>query len=101
MSVDVPVLGRRLGEMRNNFSLPTDLTFPNILSDGAAEFGDVEKKEKGALAFGVYLLSTLASRLAYVGIDDTLEWKEVVPWLKKEAEGMEIWLKGGAYIRAC
>lgn len=52
MSVDVPVLGRRLSEMRNNFSLPTDLTFPNILSDGAAEFGDVEKKENGALAFG-------------------------------------------------
>lgn len=26
--------------MRNNFTLPEDLTFPNILSSGSAEFSD-------------------------------------------------------------
>lgn len=40
VSVDVPVLGRRLNEMRNNFTLPEDLTFPNILSSGNSEFSD-------------------------------------------------------------
>lgn len=38
MSVDVPVLGRRLNEMRNDFNLPEDLMFPNILSNGRSEF---------------------------------------------------------------
>ena len=52
ISVDVPVLGRRLSEMRANFSLPTNLGFPNILSNGGAEFGEVEAKEAGPLAFG-------------------------------------------------
>jgi (S)-2-hydroxy-acid oxidase len=53
ISVDVPVLGRRLSEMRDNFCLPTNLGFPNILSSGNAEFGEVEAKENGPLAFGM------------------------------------------------
>lgn len=42
MSVDVPVLGRRLNEYRNNFTLPEKLAFPNILSTGREEFADNE-----------------------------------------------------------
>ncbi|KAI4112919.1 MAG: hypothetical protein LQ345_006005 [Seirophora villosa] len=72
LSVDVPVLGRRLGEMQNEFRLPVDLSFPNIASTGRDEFGT----GGGATAF-----------------DDTLEWKEVVPWLQAHTK-MEIWLKG-------
>lgn len=53
VSVDVPVLGRRLNEMRNDFSLPEDLTFPNILSTGNEEFAtSAETKEHGPMAFG-------------------------------------------------
>lgn len=53
MSVDVPVLGRRLNEMRNNFTLPKDLTFPNILSGGGEEFAeDEDTKENGPKAYG-------------------------------------------------
>ncbi|KAK5086906.1 hypothetical protein LTR05_004076 [Lithohypha guttulata] len=78
ISVDVPVLGRRLNEMRNNFTLPRDLTFPNILSSGGDEFaGDQETKSEGPQAF-----------------DDTLEWEEIIPWLKKHCGDMEVWLKG-------
>ncbi|KAF7670697.1 fmn-dependent dehydrogenase [Alternaria burnsii] len=76
LSVDVPVLGRRLGEMRTNFALPNDLSFPNILSSGEGDFGDDETKRNGPTAF-----------------DDTLEWEEVIPWLRKHTK-MEIWLKG-------
>ena len=72
LSVDVPVLGRRLGEMQNKFKLPTHLSFPNIVSTGHDEFETGE----GPTAF-----------------DDTLEWAEVIPWLRAHTN-MEIWLKG-------
>lgn len=53
VSVDVPVLGRRLNEMRNDFCLPEDLTFPNILSAGNEEFAaSPETKENGPMAYG-------------------------------------------------
>lgn len=42
MSVDVPVLGRRLNEFRNDFTLPEQLAFPNILSTGHDEFTHTE-----------------------------------------------------------
>ena len=34
LSVDVPVLGKRLNEYRNDYQLPEDLSWPNILSHG-------------------------------------------------------------------
>ena len=48
VSVDVPVLGRRLNEMRNNFILPEEMEFPNILSNGKDEFSG----ENEATAYG-------------------------------------------------
>lgn len=35
LSVDVPVLGKRLNEYRNEFRIPEDMEYPNILSRGA------------------------------------------------------------------
>lgn len=34
LSVDVPVLGKRLNEYQNNYQLPADMSWPNILSHG-------------------------------------------------------------------
>lgn len=48
LSVDVPALGRRLNEMRNDFTLPEDLSFPNILSNGHEEFTSGD----GGMAYG-------------------------------------------------
>lgn len=48
VSVDVPVLGRRLNEMRNSFTLPDDMQFPNLLSNGRKEFSG----GNSATAFG-------------------------------------------------
>ncbi|KAJ4993811.1 2-hydroxy-acid oxidase [Stagonosporopsis vannaccii] len=76
LSVDVPVLGRRLGEMRSNFTLPKGMSFPNLLSEGQDEFGAPDGKNNGPQAF-----------------DDTLEWEEIIPWLKANTK-MQIWLKG-------
>ncbi|KAH6633192.1 FMN-dependent dehydrogenase [Boeremia exigua] len=76
LSVDVPILGRRLGEMRSNFTLPEGMSFPNLLSEGQDEFGAPDGKNNGPQAF-----------------DDTLEWDEIIPWLKENTK-MQIWLKG-------
>ncbi|KAJ5281635.1 hypothetical protein N7478_007007 [Penicillium angulare] len=35
LSVDVPVLGKRINEYRNEFRIPEDMAYPNILSSGA------------------------------------------------------------------
>lgn len=51
ISVDVPALGRRLNEMRNNFKLPDTMQFPNLLSSGAEEFGI----DHGGQAYGKIL----------------------------------------------
>lgn len=37
LSVDTPMLGRRLNEYRNKFTLPDDLDWPNLLSNGRGE----------------------------------------------------------------
>lgn len=46
VSVDLPILGNRLNEIRNNFSFPTHLNFPN-LSDDVNEFGLKNTYEMG------------------------------------------------------
>ncbi|KAJ9604925.1 hypothetical protein H2200_010314 [Cladophialophora chaetospira] len=73
MSVDVPVLGRRLNEMRNDFTLPAELMFPNILSTGYTEFSETDGERHN--------------------YDASLEWEEIIPWLKRNTK-MEVWLKG-------
>lgn len=35
LSADVPVLGKRLNEYRNDYTLPEDMQWPNILSSGS------------------------------------------------------------------
>lgn len=48
VSVDVPVLGCRLNEMRNSFTLPEEMQFPEFLSNGRKEFsGDNELTASG------------------------------------------------------
>jgi (S)-2-hydroxy-acid oxidase len=38
--------------MKNNFTLPTDLSFPNILSSGGDEFGSMDARGNGPKAYG-------------------------------------------------
>lgn len=54
LSVDTPVLGRRLNEHRNNFLLPDDMSWPNLLSDGRKELSNSvdEKADSNPHAFG-------------------------------------------------
>ncbi|PLB55242.1 FMN-dependent alpha-hydroxy acid dehydrogenase [Aspergillus steynii IBT 23096] len=68
LSVDVPVLGHRLNEYRNDFRIPVDMSYPNILSSG----------------------SDRSSRTDY---DPSLDWESALPWLRQHTS-MKIWLKG-------
>ncbi|KAK0664160.1 Oxidase FUB9 [Lasiodiplodia hormozganensis] len=74
LSVDVPVLGRRLNEFRNKFVLPEDMAWPNILSTGRDELGGASKGSGN-------------------DFDPTLTWDEAIPWLREHTK-LPIWLKG-------
>ncbi|PYH30907.1 alpha-hydroxy acid oxidase [Aspergillus neoniger CBS 115656] len=67
LSVDVPVLGKRLNEYRNDYQLPQDMEYPNILSNG----------------------SDTSDRTDY----GCLDWDSAIPWLRKHTK-LQIWLKG-------
>ncbi|KAE8372034.1 FMN-dependent dehydrogenase [Aspergillus bertholletiae] len=68
LSVDVPLLGKRLNEYRNNYTLPEDMSWPNILSHG----------------------KDTSNRTDY---DPSLDWETTIPWLRKHTK-LQIWLKG-------
>ncbi|VUC26969.1 unnamed protein product [Clonostachys rosea] len=80
LSVDTPLLGRRLNEYRNNFVLPDDMAWPNLLSNGKDElsgrYGEAE--------------DTGVSRYDF---DPSLDWDSAIPWLRKHTK-LQLWLKG-------
>ncbi|GAA6042939.1 hypothetical protein JCM8097_000007 [Rhodosporidiobolus ruineniae] len=73
MTVDCAILGRRLGEARDNFALPDDLVLPNLPED--LPWKDVTNDDP---------------RLDY---DDALTWESLLPWVRSVTK-LEIWLKG-------
>ncbi|KAI7204637.1 hypothetical protein D0869_01090 [Hortaea werneckii] len=79
LSVDVPLLGRRLNEFRNDFHLPDGMEWPNLLSDGKAELmqsPDEHVQETSSYEF-----------------DPSLDWDTAIPWLRSQTK-LQIWLKG-------
>ncbi|KAE8148605.1 FMN-dependent dehydrogenase family protein [Aspergillus avenaceus] len=70
VSVDLPVLGHRLNESRNNFAFPDHMRFPVL----------AESLEMG--------LDDTGSRV----FDPSLRWDKTIPWLKQNTK-LEIWLK--------
>ncbi|KAI5468161.1 FMN-dependent dehydrogenase [Mariannaea sp. PMI_226] len=76
LSVDVPVLGRRLNEYRNNFILPDDMAWPNLLSDGKSELSGEVHVGNSKHDF-----------------DPSLDWDSAIPWLRKHTK-LQLWIKG-------
>ncbi|KAL6918468.1 hypothetical protein FSST1_009963 [Fusarium sambucinum] len=78
LTVDAPLLGRRLNEYRNNFCLPDGLGWPNLLSTGKDELSgnsqdpDMPKKND---------------------YDPSIDWDSAIPWLRQHTK-LEIWIKG-------
>ncbi|KAJ4263503.1 hypothetical protein NW762_006322 [Fusarium torreyae] len=77
LSVDVPMLGRRLNEYRNNFVLPDDMAWPNLDSDGKSELsGSAEDLTQSRHDF-----------------DPSLDWDSAIPWLRSHTK-LQLWIKG-------
>ncbi|GAT18580.1 FMN-dependent dehydrogenase family protein [Aspergillus luchuensis] len=76
VSVDLPVLGNRLNESRNNFNFPRDMRFP-VLAEGIEELGLKDTYERG--------------------YDGSIRWDKTIAWLRQNTK-LEIWLKGGTSI---
>lgn len=72
LTIDTPVVGRRLAEMRNRADMPG---FLKVISFGSQLPGE-RKLSKDDVA-----------------IDSSLVWDEVIPWLRQTTT-MQIWLKG-------
>ncbi|KAI1341100.1 FMN-dependent dehydrogenase [Xylariaceae sp. FL0016] len=80
ISVDTPLLGRRLNEYRNNFILPESLSWPNILSD---DDDDDRTRLSGTSGDGSHSHD----------FDPTLDWDSAIPWLRAHTK-LQIWIKG-------
>lgn len=84
LSVDVPMLGMRLNEYRNNFALPEDMSWPNLGVSGGKRIEDS------------------VTNLDGYGYDPSLDWDSALTWLRSHTK-MQIWLKGvvsGEDVRA-
>ncbi|KAF2660230.1 FMN-dependent dehydrogenase family protein [Lophiostoma macrostomum CBS 122681] len=75
VNVDLPTIGNRLNEARNNFTFPSHFTFPNL------QFlrGDEDAKNPVGTSD--------------VDYDATINWNDTIPWLREQTS-MQIWLKG-------
>jgi 4-hydroxymandelate oxidase len=80
LTVDVPVMGRRLRDLRNGFAFPPGVTAAN-LSDGAATLGDT--RVAGSSAAAVHTAQAF---------DPSLSWKDV-GWIRDQTD-LPLVLKG-------
>ncbi|KAK4493584.1 hypothetical protein PRZ48_015251 [Zasmidium cellare] len=73
VSVDIPVLGLRLSEYRNDFTVPKHVKMPMLHAGEDDSATDPDE----------------------LTLDDSLAWAEAIPWLRANTK-MEIWLKGNS-----
>ncbi|KAI1250249.1 hypothetical protein MGN70_007301 [Eutypa lata] len=73
VTVDAPILGRRLNEFRNAFEPPEGTRFPNLSSDDSFSF--VNAAEEGMIN------------------DCTATWESVVSWFRQRTK-LALWMKG-------
>jgi (S)-2-hydroxy-acid oxidase len=77
--VDGVVLGRRLNESRNSFSMPEGITYPNIESkvDALALAGADD-----SLHYGTTPTNQNDCKRLMLEKDTDVDWSNVIPWLK-------------------
>ena len=93
MSVDLPILGQRLNECRNEFAFPQHLSFPNLA------FVTDETVSTDDLDYGKLLgMLERSMQIVLTPVDPSAEWNELIPWLRQHTK-LEIWLKGSKWPR--
>ncbi|EWY99990.1 hypothetical protein FOYG_03907 [Fusarium oxysporum NRRL 32931] len=75
LTVDAPMFGRRLDDLRNGFSVPPGFSFPNLSAQ--------TQSGSGGLGGGIPDLS----------FDTAATWEEKIAWMKSQTD-LEIWVKG-------
>ena len=80
ITVDAPVLGGRLNERRNKFTLPEGMSFPNLEGPTYIDKDGNTKMEP---------VTTHHHNMR----DATNSWESVIPWVKQNTK-LEVWLKG-------
>ncbi|KAF6808445.1 peroxisomal -2-hydroxy-acid oxidase [Colletotrichum musicola] len=90
LTVDTVVLGNRLQERRTPLELPTGLAMGNIESrrSGAISKAGLLLRAETAAEYNKIMEENRASL-----VDTSLEWSEVIPWLRSQTK-MKIILKG-------
>ncbi|KAH9892093.1 FMN-dependent dehydrogenase [Xylariomycetidae sp. FL2044] len=73
VTLDVPYLGRRLNEFRNNFGVPEGMEYPNL-------YPGVD-------------VSNLEDSKGEMGYDSSIEWAELMEFCRKHTK-MQVWGKG-------
>ncbi|KAI1869907.1 hypothetical protein JX265_003263 [Neoarthrinium moseri] len=75
LTVDAPMFGRRLSDLRNGFKVPDGMTFPNLTSQSSSE-------SQG-----------LGGNVPDLSFDTTATWETEIAYLRSETN-MEVWVKG-------
>jgi (S)-2-hydroxy-acid oxidase len=120
LTVDTPMLGRRNLEIRNQFKLPSHLSIANFAVDNdddkteeaveedssssssssnAQQSSQQKKKPRRSSSAGYHDGTQRCPPTGPISFhthapNPTLNWEESIPWLKREAAPMEVWVKG-------
>lgn len=112
LTVDTPLLGRRNLEIRNQFRLPGHLQAANFIENyEASSMYEPDASNTDTSSHSSTGRLDMPSMPAYNdenrrvlpagpvtfhshGPNPTLTWEESIPWLKKEASPMQVWVKG-------
>ncbi|VUC26258.1 unnamed protein product [Clonostachys rosea] len=104
LTVDTPLLGRRNLEIRNQFRLPRHLKAANFASESVAidststgtpsSNDSLKESTPGYYDGDRRVIPAGPVTFHSHGPNPTLTWEEAIPWLKKEASPMQVWVKG-------
>ncbi|KKY28408.1 putative fmn-dependent dehydrogenase family protein [Phaeomoniella chlamydospora] len=102
LTVDTPMLGRRNLEIRNKFTLPSHLKIANFVEDENGAVRPSENRPTPTRRSSIAGYTDGPKRVPPSGpitfrthaANPTLNWENDIPWLKKEAGSMEVWVKG-------
>lgn len=112
LTVDTPYLGRRNLEIKNQFKLPSHLKIANFAGNPDDEeevaeeeqnaSGDSQPRRKPGRRPSAQGYHDGVKRIAPTGpvtfhthaANPTLSWEDSIPWLKKVAHPMQVWVKG-------
>lgn len=99
VSVDVPMLGRRLNEYRNSFALPAEIQLPNLHEkDMPSVMGEAKGEEASGHDYGESVTRSSCPNeqlqlIVWCDLDASLDWESAIPWLRSITT-LQIWLKG-------